>query len=74
MSTPASPSMPWRPGLDGPDWLSPRSRVLEFLARVEAADLPPDFEPHRQRQIERLRDLLLTATDKGGFSGPDQAV
>lgn len=64
MTTSQEPSQPFRPFLDGPDFLSPKSEIEDWIAELE--QMPPS--PERNAELERMQELLKDAAEEGGFS------
>lgn len=77
-STPLlSPHLPigdWTPRLGGPDYTTPRAEIEADLANVMASKAPADLEHWRLAEIERLQELVLTATENGGLWSVDDVT
>ncbi len=50
-------------GFDGPDSFSPKAEIKAEIARLESGETGPMIKS----RLASLRQMLLEATDKGGF-------
>lgn len=64
MASSQTSSPQWRPGLDGPDILSPRSEIEDRIAELE--QMVPG--PERDAELKRMQGYLETATERGGIA------